>query len=208
MEAKKIKQVVLAIFVAVIFIASYASFGNSGSNLGTGSTTTTIAPQTVYASGTTNGTVIGYGSIMSILLSCAPPTLLNSTSNSVSSLLSKLLANNTINNFYLPNQSSFTIYVNQLNPYQLSTYVTSSLTNSSRACLTFKGQTDISIPSNITVTVQTQKAKLSIPANMRNYTILMKIAALNTKIPLRVAMLVTTNGTIFGNLSVSQIGGS
>lgn len=207
MDIKKLIQILSAIFVAAIFIASYASFGNTGSNLGSGASTTTIAPQTVYGSGNANATVKGYGPTMSIYIRCNSIGLLNATAYNVSLMLSKLEANNNVSNSFQPNQTTFTVYTNKLNSYQLASFMGANLGANSSACLSYRGQTVLQLPSNLILSVQSQKATVQIPQRMRNFTIFTALKPINTQIPLRISALITVNGTIFGNLSITQLGG-
>lgn len=208
MEKGALIKILITIFIAVIFIASYASFGNNGTGTIVTSITTTIPPQTAYAAANVNGTVSGYGPIMSMFITCSNVSLKNSTIYSVSNTLTSLENNNSINNFFSPNQTTFTIYTANMNPYNVSTYLNSTIPQIQTACINFRSQTILTIPSKINFTVANQHVVIPIPANLRNYTSNTKIVPLNSKLPLRVSTLLTANGTIFGNLSVSAIGGN
>lgn len=207
MDRKEIIRILLTVFVAVIFVASYASFGTSGSM--TTTTTTSIAPQTVYGSGNVNATVVGYGSLMTVLIKCSNQSVRNTTSNNVSNILSALENNNTINNFFAPNQSAYTIYVNKLNSYQLASFINSTIGgNQSRSCLSYRGQTQLLLPAVANLFVSSQKVAVPLPANLRNYNLNVKILPVNSLITLRLSTLLTYNGTVFGNMSISAIGGN
>ncbi|MDE1869514.1 MAG: hypothetical protein KGH71_00825 [Candidatus Micrarchaeota archaeon] len=207
MDRKEIIRILLTIFVAVIFVASYASFGSTGSM--TTTTTTSIAPQTVYGSGNVNGTVVGYGTLMTVFINCNNQSVRNLTNNNVSNTLSALENNNTINNFFAPNQSAYTIYLNQLNSYELANLISSkAASNQSRACLSFKGQTQLLLPPTASLYVSSQKVTIPLPANLRNYVLNVKILPINSLVNLRVSTLLTYNGTVFGNMSISYLGGS
>jgi len=207
MDIKKLIQILSAVFVAAIFIASYASFGNMGSNLGSPGPTTTVAPQTVYGSGNANAMVTGYGPTMSIFIRCNSTGLVNATVYNVSVMLSRLEANNNVSNSFQPNQTTFTVYTNKLNSYQLASYVTSNIGTNSSACLLYKGQTNLELPRNVTFAVQGQSVQLPIPQNLRNFTLFTSLKPINAQIPLRISALITANGMIFGNLSITQLGG-
>ena len=69
MDKKKASEIILSIFVAMIFISSYAIFTNAGGGQQTTSTTTT-APQTVYGTGYANATLLGYNTTLSIYSAC------------------------------------------------------------------------------------------------------------------------------------------
>ncbi|HVA83169.1 MAG TPA: hypothetical protein VNF06_03330 [Candidatus Aquilonibacter sp.] len=207
MDRKEIIRILLTIFVAVIFVASYASFGSTGSM--TTTTTSSIAPQTVYGSGNVNATVVGYGSLMTVFINCKNQSVRNATNANVSNSLSALENNNTINNFFAPNQSAYTIYLNTLNSYQLASFLNSTAgSNESRACLSYKGQTQLLLPPTASLYVSSQKVTIPLPANLRNSTLNVKILPINSVLTLRISTLLTYNGTVFGNMSVSALGGS
>ncbi|HVA83042.1 MAG TPA: hypothetical protein VNF06_02670 [Candidatus Aquilonibacter sp.] len=207
MDIKKLIQILSAVFVAAIFIASYASFGNNGSNLGSSGPTTTIAPQTVYGSGNANAIVIGYGPTMSIFVKCNSIGLTNSTVYNVSLMLSNLEADNNVSNSFQPNQTTFTVYTGKLNSYQLASYLGSNMGTNSSACLSYRGQTNLQLPSNVTFAVQGQTVPLPIPQSLRNLEIFTTLKPINANVPLRISALLTSNGMIFGNLSITQLGG-
>ncbi|MDE1856062.1 MAG: hypothetical protein KGH49_02395 [Candidatus Micrarchaeota archaeon] len=204
MDRTKLKQIILAVFVAVIFIASYTSFSNGGVNMGQ-TTTTSISPQTLYGVGTTNGIVSGYGTVMSVFVNCPKQ---DAVSFNVSSVLSKLTSNNSVYNYYSPNASTYTVYTGNLNSYELSNYISSQIGNASSQCLSFKGQTFVMLPHNMSFSINGQGTTLNLPQTLRNYSLVARIAALKSNIPVRVAGLFTVNGTLFGNLSVTYIGGN
>lgn len=207
MDIKKLIQILSAVFVAAIFIASYASFGNNGSNLGSGASTTTVAPQTVYGSGNANATVIGYGTTMSIFVKCDSTGLTNSTIYNVSLMLSRLEANNSVSNSFQPNQTTFTVYTGNFDSYRLANYIGTNIGTNSSACLSYKGQTDLELPSNVTFAVQGQTVQLPIPQSLRRLGIFATLKPINAQVPLRISALLTSNGMIFGNLSITQLGG-
>ncbi|MDE1850742.1 MAG: hypothetical protein KGH54_03040 [Candidatus Micrarchaeota archaeon] len=207
MDIKKLIQILSAVFVAAIFIASYASFGNNGSNLGSSGTTTTVAPQTVYGSGNANAMVTGYGPTMSIFIKCNSLGLTNSTVYNVSLMLSNLEANNNVSNSFQPNQTTFTVYTGKLNSYQLANYLSTNIGTNSSACLSYKGQTNLELPSNVMFAVQGQRVSLPIPQNLRNLELFTALKPINSQVPLRISALLTSNGMIFGNLSITQLGG-
>lgn len=208
MEKGAIIKILITVFIAVIFIASYASFGNNGTGTLVTSITTSVPPQTAYAAANVNGTVSGYGPIMSMFITCNNVSLKNSTIYSISNILTSLENNNSVNNFFSPNQTTFTVYTANMNPYNVSTYLNSTMPNSQFECINLRSQTILTIPSKINFTVASQHVLIPIPANLRNYTSNTKVVPINSKLPLRISTLLTSTGAIFGNLSVSAIGGN
>ncbi|MDE1761844.1 MAG: hypothetical protein KGH78_01470 [Candidatus Micrarchaeota archaeon] len=210
MDMNQIKRLVIPLFIAVIFIASYAAFGSNALPQ-TGSTTTTIRPpaQTVYASTNLNGTIGGYGQVFNILVGCNA-TLSPAASDNVSLLLTKLEANNSIYNYYSPNSTSFSVLVGKLNSYQSSSYISSRLSNSTQSCVSFSGQQRVSLPGSINFQVVGQQGAQSVtvpvPPSYRNYTIQSKLYPTGSRIPLRVAALLTQNGSIY-SMNITALGG-
>ena len=210
MEIKKIKQILLSLFVAVIFIASYASFGSSGLNVQP-QTTTVVVPQTLYGSGDANGIVVGYGPILNISINCSSLDIRAMTNYNVSAILSNLTVNasNNLVNATYQIQDNYTVYTGKLNSYQLSNYITSNLiSNDSKSCVSFRGQMFVLIPRNVSFFINNQKTTLNIPPNLRNHPIFAGIVPVNSIIPLRIAGIFTYDGQIYGNLSITKLGGS
>ncbi|MFI5412889.1 MAG: hypothetical protein ACHQX1_03275 [Candidatus Micrarchaeales archaeon] len=209
MDRKRIWEIIVSIFIAVIFIASYASFGNNNNTATT--TSTSIVPQTVYGVGTTNVIVKGYGQLMYVNINCTDKTLLNSTSYEVSNVLGKLELNNSISNYFATNQSSFNVYNNKLTSLQIETYVDSTLSNSSRVCTNFKSELNVSLPLSVKFSVGGQKTSVYVPPSQQNATLTGKILNVGDSIPVRISALLTAkNGTyvIYGNFSMTPIGGT
>ena len=81
-----------ALFVAVIFLTSYAAFsGNSSRN--TTSTTSTVA--TYYAVGSTNAAITGYNSTLFVNVSCKG-ILQNQTVNRINAVATQLENNGSV----------------------------------------------------------------------------------------------------------------
>ena len=105
-------------FVAGIFLSSYASFNDN--NLGNSSTTTTIkSVQTVYAAGNANAIITNYSDIAYVSLNNNNS---NATSNTVTSLLSTLEADGSVQNYIYTN-SSFEVVLANLSAYGLQQMV-------------------------------------------------------------------------------------
>ncbi|MEM3841190.1 MAG: hypothetical protein QXN59_00635 [Candidatus Micrarchaeaceae archaeon] len=100
-----------SLFVAAIFLSSYASFGNNGSPIQSNSTTTISSSRIVpIAIGYVNGTVVGYSNSFSLRAN-------NGTNKTLlSNFVNKLEANGSINSFsvsggsYLLDQGTMDAY--------------------------------------------------------------------------------------------------
>lgn len=204
MDRKQLIQLLGSIFVALIFLFSYASYGNFGTP--GGKTTTTTVPPTYYATGNANATVLGYGSVMTATARCNS-SIQNATVSRISNSLIALQKNGSINNYYPTTPSSFTLYAGSENTIQLYAFVNKNLNSTSILCTSFKSQTVIQLPQTVQFFVNSQKVNIQIPTALRNQTI--SATVLNSRsMPIRIAALLTQNGIIYGNMSITQSGGS
>lgn len=193
---RKLRNIVLllgAIFVAGIFLSSYASFNDN--NLGNSSTTTTIkSVQTVYAAGNANAIITNYSDIAYVSLNNNS----NATSNTVTSLLSTLEADGSVQNYIYTN-SSFEVVLANLSAYGLQQMVFNQTRSNT---INVGATTDIMLPTNVTLyyTGATSSTPITIPLTKRNYTVYMKnIKSIGTKIPVGISALLARNGTVYNN---------
>lgn len=143
MDKKRIFQILSSIFVAVIFVASYAAFGNNnGSSLQ--QSTTTILQRTTPGFGTTNAVVYGYGQQMYVTIGCSNSSLKNSTIAEVSNVLSQMLLNGSIN-IYNNNKTGFSVVTGTgaYNSFIVKSVITSSLSSNASKCTSFSGLLEI-----------------------------------------------------------------
>lgn len=202
MEKKKLLELVAAIFIAAIFISSYISLANY--NSGSASSTTTI-PQTVYGQGSTNGIIYGYASPISINVACSNSINDNLTISNLSSKLTAMENNNSVSNFYNSNLN-FQVASGNLSPYQIYTYLENTTAPAQFGCINFTGPAELRLPQFINFTVGAQKANLPINASYRNATITLPLSkGINKQVKLRVSVLITVNGTLYGPMTVSVI---
>ena len=204
---KKIKELLIALFIAVIFIASYAAFGSgNGASSTTTTVVTTINQNLYYATGSVNAIVYGYGPTMTVTAACSSPSLRNVTYYNASTLLAKLQDNNSISNYFSPNGSSFVVYTQKLDSYGVSSYLSArEPTNASKGCLYFSGADFASLPKNVTLFVSSQSLKVPIPAGLRNYSIDTQILAPGSMVSLKIATFLNENGIISGNMSITPV---
>ncbi len=114
-----------SLFVAVIFLSSYASFGSNGNPLQSNSTTTiNLNVVTNYASGNVNGTILKYSNHFSI--SAANGT--NATA--LADLINKLEANSSITR-YSGGNLSYSIDQGTMNAFDIYKLLRSNNINAS-----------------------------------------------------------------------------
>ncbi len=200
MDKKKIYQFLVALFVAVIFITSYLSFINFGSPLA--QNTTKPVPQTVYAVGFANASIFSFTNLLNITVTCPAP---NSTIviNNLTNTLNALQGNSSVLNVF-PAGNNITIETGKLNALGVYARLYPDLDNSTAKCTAFKSAAVAHLPSTITMYVGTQTVSLGVGGN-NTYDIPLTIEQnLSNTIRVRVAALFTTNGSIYGNLSVTK----
>lgn len=189
---KKMKNLILlfgAIFVAVIFLSSYASFNSNNTN--SSSTTTVKSVQTVYALGSSNAVITNYTEIASVSFVNAS----NSTKASVETLLSKLEANDSIQNYIYQN-NSYQVVLLGLSAYGLEEALYNQ-TNQSNS-INVGATADILLPAELTL--QYSGTPISLHLTNRNYTVYMsRIESIGSTINVGISALLARNGSIYNN---------
>ncbi len=202
MDKKKI-ELLASIFVAVIFLTSYAAFGSNGSN----TTTTTVSSnpgQTFYAVGNVTGAITGYGPALSLTMKCNASAMSNESAM-LNDLLANLEANNSISNYYSPTQSQFMIETGNLNSSGAYRYIYPKLTQTEQGCTTFSSQAVLQLAPLAHFTAQGQKIAVPL-TGARQYGMRLNLTQnMQQSYNLRIAALLTINGTIYGNVTVLGI---
>lgn len=189
MDAKKKKIIFVlgAIFVAVIFLSSYAAFSNNGT---AATTTSTIKSEsTFYAFGSSTAIVTNYSDIANV-------TLINSTNSSkgqVSNAISELEANGTVQN-YIYTDNSYQVVLSSISPYQLQQFIynKTNMTNT----ISVGSTAFVMLPGNVTLYYTNQPIRVSL-AN-RNYSLyISKAVAINTTVNVSISGLLARNGSIY-----------
>lgn len=188
-SAKKKLYGLGALFIAVIFIFSYAAFSNNG---GPPTSTTTVgSANTIYVYGTANGVIVNYSYYAYI-------TVVNkSQASKLNDTLGNLVANGTINDFQPTNSTGYEAILSTVNPYQLYIYLANTLnyTNVSVGAPAY-----VRLPANISMHYAGSISPVPISFPPKNYTFyLVKVAPINSSVPLMVSALVTTRGQIYNN---------
>jgi hypothetical protein len=187
MDKKKVSEIILSIFVAMIFISSYAIFTNAGGGQQT-TTTTTTAPQTVYGTGYANATLLGYNTTLSIYSAC------NYTYANVSAALSKLERNNSIFSYYYVGNSTI-VDPGKMNTTSVYSYMQRFQSGN---CLSFYAPALIMLPSEINLRIELRNYTVVLPEKLRTQSMDLLLRHNSTSsIRVRIAALVETNGTIY-----------
>lgn len=190
MEAKTKKLIFFlgSIFVAIIFLTSYAAFSNNGTN----STTTTIKSQsTVFATGVSSAVVYNYGDVAYV-------SLLNSSNSSRDALtnsISQLESMGNVQNYIETNGSYQLILSSNISSYGLQQWLYGKIGSNT---VSVGSDAEIILPSSIQLYYN--NAPLSIQLPNRNYSIyLSNVVALNSTINITISALLLRNGSIYGN---------
>ncbi|MGC8586885.1 MAG: hypothetical protein ACP5K9_01175 [Candidatus Micrarchaeia archaeon] len=203
MERISLFKLVGAIFIAVIFVASYASFSsNSSAPAARTTTVTSIAYLPQYGASEVNASITGYSSVFSIDAVCNAMAV----QNGVSAILNKLESNGSVSNYYSPSNSTISVQSGSMNSSEIYNYVSRSLNGTAMNCTRFSGQASIALPDKIGFTVDKYSFVATVPQQQDTYYIPIYINSTAHKNALvKVAALFTPNGTIYGNLSVTLI---
>jgi hypothetical protein len=187
-KTKKLIFFIGSLFVAVIFVTSYAAFSNNGSN--SSSTTTLSSANTVYVYGNANALIVNYSYTAYIT------TGNKTTFSRLNNTLGTLEANGTISNFVPLNGTTFEAILSTVNPYQLYAYLSNTPISLNVSVST---QAYVRLPLTVTMTYGNgQSIPVSFPP--KNYTLFLpKTMPLNSTVPLKISALITTNGQVFNN---------
>jgi hypothetical protein len=192
---KKILLFIGSLFVAVIFLTSYASFGNSGT--ATSSTTTMGNVHTFFVSGSSNAIITGYKAPVHVRINSNSST----ADAQVLKTLSKLESNGSIN--YFGSNKSYEVYVSTIDAYSLQGLLLSVVNQSGAIAVT--ANASVELPLNITL-YSTSSYPIRVNLNDRNSSIDMTggLRGVGSMINVSVSAIVTSDGSIFNNqLSVS-----
>jgi hypothetical protein len=204
LERKKLIELIGSVFVALIFLSSYAAFGNTAQ--GQSNATTTAQVQTFYAVAEANATIQSYGSVMNISISCASSAsasnAVNATnvSDELNGALAQLERNGSVANFYSAQANQILVQAGSANAYSLFLRLSRGI-GSGTACTRFSGTANLSLPGTIGFTVLPQKSKIivELPQSLQSYSLPVTFAE-NMSGTLRVLVYayLEPNGTIYG----------
>ncbi len=201
MNGKKIIELIASIFMLAIFISSYAYITTIAPQQQSSNNTTNTTQPTLYAAGVTNASIIGYSDIVKLNIQCKNQS---SIANETSSLLGALEGNNSISNFYQSSIQSILVQTGSTNTTSLYNYLYGKMGNDSMACIQFSTNAEVKLPSQMNFTVEGKSFLLPIASSLQSYSLPINMTKnMSPMIKVRVAVLLTLNGTILSGPVVS-----
>jgi len=199
MERKKLFQLLGSIFIAVIFLSSYAIGTLSTSN----SSNNASKPKNVelvYATAHASVAFQNFSDVLSISTFC------NSTKNSeiINSSLNALEANGSVATFYPVSQTTQRVEAGNESTYAIFQYLSERVNMS---CTKFNSSAIALLPSNLSFTVpgSVVSVPVAIPASMRRILIPVNMTNnMSLKANVTIAAMLTRNATIY-NMTVVGI---
>ncbi|MDE1865290.1 MAG: hypothetical protein KGH94_01465 [Candidatus Micrarchaeota archaeon] len=187
----KTKRIVIflgSLFAAIIFVSSYAAFGNNST--GTSTTTTVSSANTIPVYGSANAVIVNYSYSAYVGVSNKIElTALNKT-------LGDLEANGSVSNYVPFNSTSYQALLSGINAYQLYTYLSNAL-----------NATDVSVGAGAFVNLPARvnmyySAGSQVPVAFpeKNYSVyLTRVFPIGANVPVRIQALITTRGDLYNN---------
>lgn len=203
MEKKRMVELVGALFIAIIFLTSYAAFSSSGTRPSANNTAPAQA-QTYYATGRTQANITSYGQVLSVNVSCSNATAVMSSLNR---LLTAMEGNGSVSNFYSPMQGRILVQLGNYTAYKVYSLLSAGI-GSGAACTSFTSQASVLLPARMSFMIPLAKSSYTvmIPGSQRSVTLPITLSNSTGKaINVSVAALITTNGTIYGSMSVIRV---
>lgn len=189
-KGKKKKMILFlgAMFVAVIFLSSYASFG-----MGTTTTTvSTVKPNTYFATGNAVAQIARYGSSAYVQVTGADNTSLDMANET----MSKLQNNGSISNFLFTG-SGYQVALTGIDAYSLQQQIRdmpgNGIANANATSVAY-----IVLPARIRLDVGDTHVNATL-AN-RNFSLpLTGLEPVGSNLSVRVSAMITANGSIYNN---------
>lgn len=204
MEKKKWIELIGSVFVALIFLSSYAAFGNGKTASGN---TTTIAqtPTTVRAEANGVARILSYGQVLNITIHCQ-------NASNVSRQINDFLSTQNTSTVAFPpysgqNASQIIATAGQAGSYYLYNALSKDI-GAYSGCTDFSSSADILLPSRMTFVVEGSSMLIQIPGEFRNSSqpVLFTSSMSNT-MNVFVDAILTLNGSIYqGNIRVKELG--
>ncbi len=202
LERKKLIELIGSVFVALIFLTSYAAFGGGAPGNSTGTTTLTPS-QTFYAVANGNATITSYSSVMNIDILCAN---VSNVSSRISTALQALEKNGSVSNFYSQQAAQMLVQAGNLTTHALFLLLYND-SGSGAACTQFTSTANVKLPRNLTFYLPSQgnSAIISIPSSMQAYSVPITLSLnMSSVMKITASTLLTANGTIYGGIRVQQ----
>ncbi len=196
MNKAQILQVLLAVFIAIIFISSYFTFQGINPTTQSTKSKTVPTPVTVYGYSYSNALILSYNSTMGITFAC-PSGINASVNNKINNEILSLEGNSSIINTY-PIQNGLLIDGAPNQTKGIFKKIYNSLNSTTQQCVSFSTYARVLLPSTATMLVGNQSYTASIPSNFSIAKIPITLqASSNSVIGIRIAALIEQNGTIY-----------
>ncbi|MCW6160318.1 MAG: hypothetical protein LVQ95_04500 [Candidatus Micrarchaeales archaeon] len=190
-KKKKIVTFIGTLFVAIMFVGSYAAFNNNSGNSSTSTATTTVqGGATYFVSGNANAVVTGYSQLATVSLESNNTALSSLASNE----LAQLQNNGSISN-YVAQGNGFQIFTQNMNAYKLQQLLASKLGS---ANVSVNASTSFSLPRTLPLTYRNQIVDVKLTNT--NFTApASPLQDIGTNVTVVVHALVYANGGIYDN---------
>lgn len=200
MDAQKRNRIIITLgtlIVAVMFVSSYASFGNNNISGSSTSTTTIRNGSTIVVYGKAAGRVVNYSDNLNMTINA---NKLSNASNYINTTLNGLESNNLIGSYNYLGEGRYAIILSKMSLYNFSKVISANAVYNASVY----GEEYLSIPNSVALYYNTQKAQIALPNNEYGiYT--SNILALNSSINVSISAVVYTNGSLYNNqLRISQ----
>lgn len=198
MNKAQILQILLAVFIAVIFISSYFTFQgiNPSSTAQNTKSKAGQVPPTVYGYSYSNALILSYNSTMGITIAC-PSEINASANNKINGEIQAFEGNGTIVNTY-PTQDGLLVEASSNQTKNIFNKIYGSLNSTTQLCVSFSTYARILLPSTANMIIGNQSYTASIPSNFSTAEIPVTLTgAANSVVGIRIAALIEQNGTIY-----------
>ncbi|MEM3781729.1 MAG: hypothetical protein QXT43_02080 [Candidatus Micrarchaeaceae archaeon] len=191
METKKLIELLGSLFIAVIFISSYAAFGTGSSvssNSSVGVAKAKNSTQLFYGVAFAKARIVNYTNAFSLAYNCS-----GSNATRLNETLAAMLYNGSIANYYPSSAASF--YVDSGNESTTSILVH---LYSLFSCVSATALAEIELPSNESFYFSELRssANLEIPASLRSHSMLLQFAPNASSVNVSISVLASSNGVI------------
>ncbi|MGC8628864.1 MAG: hypothetical protein ACP5T4_01480 [Candidatus Micrarchaeia archaeon] len=194
MEKRKLLELLGSLFIAFIFLSSYAAFGGGPSGNQKTKATTTAARQ-FYGYGFANVSIVNYTNVFTLENFCN-----GSVANSINTTLQKFTNTGAVSDYYSLSPSSFSVEAGNVSAYSLLIY----FSNITGSCAKYTATAKVQLPKAISFYFPSlsRSLNLTIPDSYRISSLSINFSRNTSKIPVTVMAFVWQNGTI-ANMKVN-----
>lgn len=165
MERKKMIETIGMLFVAAMFLSSYAAFGTGGAGSGA---TTTVNGSYAYAQtpNPVKAQMLGFNSTMQASVTCSNAA---QVSDMLAGLLNNMSKNGNVTDFVPENSTITLIEAGQEGSYALYTILGSALGPGAN-CTSFTTTEELQLPSTLNVVIAglSGTSTVEVPSSLRN----------------------------------------